>query len=194
MFNRLHRFEGFNVVAYDLSDYSSILEPFCNWLVGQESFNLGEDYSEGRQNVWELDVPEVKLMSALFDAACLKYLNEDHPDFKDKELEFDLIKDAWLTTPTTKQHIRIHTHLPPFIRSEDVGQLITVFYVKLDDSITIDNGPFELYKDPGAPPRHVWAPKQYSLLLMTPDTWHRARPFVGERYSLATDIKVVARG
>lgn len=194
MFSRIERFEGFNVVAYDLSEYASILEPFCNWLVNEESFVLGDDYSTGRQNVWELDVPEVRLMAALFDAACLKYLNEDHPDFKNKDQEYDLIKDAWLTTPNTKQHIRIHTHLPPFIRAEDVGQLITVFYVKLDDSIGVDNGPFELFDGPSKEPKHIWAPRQYSLLLMTPDTWHRARPFVGERYSLATDIKVTARG
>lgn len=193
MFNRVHRFEGFPVVAYDLSDYASILQPFCEWLVTQESFVLGDDYSTGRQNVWDLDVDVVKLMSALFDSACLKYLNEEHPDFKGMNCEFELHKDAWLTTPNTIQHIRIHTHKPPFIREEDVGQLITVFYVKLDDSIGLDNGPFELFESPKSPPSHIWAPKQYSLLLMTPETWHRARPFVGERYSLATDIKVTPR-
>lgn len=193
MFNKTHRFEGFPVVAYDLSEYEVLLKPFCEWLVAQEEFTLGDDYSTGRANVWDLDLDQVRLMSAVFDAACIDYLKNDHPDFKGMNCEFDMEKDAWLTTPSTKQHIRIHTHLPPFIREEDVGQLITVFYVKLDDSIGIDNGPFELFHSPQEQAVHTWAPKQYSLLLMTPDTWHRARPFKGERYSLATDIKVKPR-
>lgn len=188
------RFEGFNAVVYDLSEYEPILKPFCDWLVSPEGekFTLGDDYERGKLSVWEVESDAVRLMSAMFDAACLQFLDEEHPKFKGKGKNYVLEKDAWLTTPSTKQHIRIHTHLPPFIREEDVGDLITVFYPYLDETINIDNGPFELFHSPtDAQPAHVWVPKTYSLLLMTPDTWHRARPFTGRRYSLATDIKVV---
>ncbi|OYZ12844.1 MAG: hypothetical protein B7Y39_18645 [Bdellovibrio sp. 28-41-41] len=187
------RFEGFPVVAYDLSEYESVLKPFCDWIISEEGqeYTLGEDYESGRKNIWEQEIPVLKLMAAVFDMHCLQFLNEEHPDFKGKQAEYILKKDAWLTTPSTKQHIRIHTHLPPFIREEDVGELITVFYVHLDSSINRENGAFELYRSPEETPAHVWVPKQFSLLLMPPNVWHRARPFTGRRYSLATDIKII---
>ncbi len=187
-------FDGFPVVIYDLAEYQQILKPFCDFLISKkgESFTLGDDYESGRENIWELDTDVVRLMAAVFDNCCLQYLNDIHPTYKGKNLQFELKKDAWLTTPSTKQHVRIHTHLPPFIRAEDVGELITVFYVHLDENIGIENGPLELFRSPTEPPVHIWAPKQYSLLIMTPEIWHRARPFTGERYSLATDIKIVA--
>jgi hypothetical protein len=186
------RFDGFPIVIYDLEEFKDILKPFCDFLVSKagENFTLGDDYETGRENIWDLDNNAVKLMAAIFDTCCLQYLKQDHPTYKGIEREYSLKKDAWLTTPTTKQHVRIHTHLPPFIRAEDVGELITVFYVHLDENIGLDNGPLEIFKSPDEPPVHIWAPKQYSLLIMTPEIWHRARPFSGQRYSLATDIKV----
>ncbi len=188
----LKRFAGFPVVAYDLSEYKEILEPFCNNVLLKEGnrFTLGNDYEVDRMNVWEVESKEVNLMAAIFDSYCLQYLQEEHPKYKGKPHNYSLEKDAWLTTPETKQHVRIHTHTPPFIREDDVGDLITIFYVYLDASIGFENGPFELYQNPESAPAHVWVPKHFSLLLMPPDVWHRARPFRGERYSLATDIKV----
>lgn len=187
------RFDGFPVVAYDLSEYEMILKPFCEHMLSSEgaNYSLGDDYETDRVNIWDLDRDEVRLMAAVFDMHCLQFLNEEHPKYKGQKNNYMLLKDAWLTTPETKQHIRIHTHLPPFIRAEDVGELITVFYVHLDSSINEANGPLELYKAPNEKPAHVWLPTQYSLLLMPPDVWHRARPFTGQRYSLATDIKVI---
>ncbi|TFG95659.1 hypothetical protein E4H12_12830 [Candidatus Thorarchaeota archaeon] len=187
------RFEGFDVVAYDLSEYAPLLQPFCEWLVSPEGeqFTLGDDKEIGKLSVWEVESDAVRLMSAIFDAACLQFLDEEHPKFKGKGKNYIFKKDAWLTTPNTQQHVRIHTHLPPYIRADDVGDLITVFYPYMDETIGIDNGPFELFRSPhDEKPVHIWAPKVYSLLLMTPETWHRARPFTGRRYSLATDIKV----
>lgn len=187
------RFDGFPVIIYDLSEYETILKPFCDFLVSEsgKNFTLGDDYETGRENIWDLDNSAVRLMAAVFDTYCLQYLKQEHPKYKHLDREYELKKDAWLTTPQTKQHVRIHTHLPPFIRAEDVGELITVFYVHLDQNIGYDNGPLEIFKSPDEPPVHIWAPKQYSLLIMTPEIWHRARPFTGERYSLATDIKIV---
>lgn len=188
----LKRFEGFPVVAYDLSEFKDILEPFCkNVLMSSGNrFTLGDDYETDRVNVWDVDLMEVRLMAAIFDNYCLQYLQEEHPKYKGQVNNYTLVKDAWLTTPETKQHVRIHTHSPPFIREEDVGELITVFYVYMDSSIGEENGPFELFRSPDEKASHVWVPKHYSLLLMPNDIWHRARPFTGQRYSLATDIKV----
>jgi hypothetical protein len=185
-------FEGFPVVAYDLSAYESILEPFCKFMLSPEGekFTLGDDYETDRVNIWDLDENAVKLMAAIFDTYCLQYLEDTHPKFKGQKSNFILEKDAWLTTPETKQHVRIHNHLPPFIRAEDAGELITVFYVHLDETIGENNGPLELFHAPNQNPAHIWTPKTYNLILMTPEVWHRARPFTGQRFSLATDIKV----
>ncbi|MBL7557220.1 MAG: hypothetical protein JNM24_15445 [Bdellovibrionaceae bacterium] len=185
-------FEGFPVVAYDLAAYESMLKPFCDFMLSAEGekFTLGDDYETDRVNIWDLDIDAVRLMSAVFDTHCLQYLEEMHPKYKGKKLNYVLEKDAWLTTPETKQHVRIHNHLPPFIRAEDAGELITVFYVHLDETINMNNGPLELFHSPDLKPAHIWLPKTYNLILMTPQVWHRARPFTGKRYSLATDIKV----
>lgn len=186
------RFNGYPVVAYDLSAYESVLQPFCEHMLSDDGYNyrLIEDYAKDPINVWDLNLPEVKLMIAVFDNYCMEFLNEVHPEFKGLNKNYQLEKDGWLTTPQTKQHIRIHTHLPPFIRPEDVGSLISVFYVYIDETIDENNGPFEIFESEAGKAVHVWVPKTYNLLLMTPDVWHRARPFRGERYSLATDIKV----
>lgn len=188
----IKRFSGFPVVAYDLSEYEALLKPFCDWLVSDEAekFTLGDDYESGRMNVWDVDSEVVRLMSAVFDVHCLEYLKNEHPKFKGQSDQFELKKDSWLTTPKTLQHIRIHTHLPPFIRAEDVGDLITIFYVDMDETIGQENGPFELFHSPDTPAVHTWAPRKYNLIIMTPEIWHRARPFTGRRFSLATDIKV----
>jgi hypothetical protein len=182
-----------HVVCYDLEEYSQILEPFCNYLVSPEGFKftLGDNNETGKLNLWDEDRLEVRLMAALFDTAVLDYLNKIHPRFKGNNRNYKLEKDGWLTSILTKQHVVKHTHVPPYIREEDVGDVITVFYVYLDETIGPDNGPLEFFANKeDENPLVVWTPKRYNLVIMLPEIWHRARPFIGTRYSLATDIKV----
>jgi hypothetical protein len=182
-----------NVVWYDLEDYAPILGPFCDYLVSEDGlkFTLGDDNERGKLNVWNEERPEVKLMAAVFDTAVLHFLNTIHPAFRGRNKEYFLEKDGWLTSVTTRQHVVKHVHIPPYIREEDVGEVITIFYAYLDESIGPDNGPLEFFESKDSEePLLVWTPKKYALVVMPPDVWHRARPFTGRRYSLATDVKV----
>ncbi len=182
-----------HVVWYDLSDYAPILSPFCEYLVSPTGvkYTLGDDNEKEKLNVWREDRPEVKLMAAIFDTAVIHFLNNIHPRFKGQNRDYALEKDGWVTSIKTKQHVVRHVHIPPYIREEDMGDVITVFYPYLDESIGPDNGPLEFYESKEAPePVVVWTPKQYALVVMPPEIWHRARPFTGKRYSLATDVKV----
>lgn len=182
-----------HVVWYDLEEYGSILEPFCDYLTSPEGvkYTLGDDNEKGKLNVWDDERIEVKLMAAIFDTTVIHFLNNVHPKFKNQNCEYFLKKDGWVTTILTKQHVVKHVHIPPYIREEDVGDLITIFYVYLDETIGEENGPLEFFasKDDEIP-QEIWVPKRFSLVLMLPEIWHRARPFTGRRYSLATDIKV----
>ena len=182
------------VIWYDLSEYKPLLKDFWHWAVfdSDQRFVLGEDNSGGHDNLWKTESPEVNLMAALFDSACLHFLETEHPHYKNKGLQFQIDKDGWLTTPETWQHVRRHTHLAPFVSPESERDLVTVFYAHLDESITVHNGCFEIYDSPNpeAQPKIQWCPKEFNLIIMTPDIWHRAKPFTGQRYSFATDVKI----
>lgn len=183
-----------HVVWYDLTEYSSILEPFCDYLVSEEGvkYTLGDDNEKGKVNVWDEDRPEVALMAAIFDVAVLDYLQKIHPKYKNDGKNYVLQKDGWVTTISTRQHVVRHVHIPPYIREEDVGDVITIFYPYLDETIGPDNGPLEFFDSKDAPnPTAIWTPKRYALVVMLPEIWHQARPFTGRRYSLATDVKAI---
>ena len=131
-------------------------------------------------------------MSAIFDTAVIHYLNNIHPRFKGQQRDYLLKKDGWVTSINTRQHVVKHTHVPPYIREEDMGDVITIFYAFLDQTIGPNNGPLEFFNaKEDQEPTLIWTPKRYALVIMLPEIWHRARPFTGKRYSLATDVQVI---
>lgn len=192
-------------VIYDLSEHEELMAPFCELLLedGGEKFSLGPDGEEGKLDIWENDNFVVTLVNAIFEDVILEFLDTVHPQFKGMGRNYLLEKDAWLNSPRSWQGTRIHRHWEPFLKPSDIGDVVTVLYPKLPEGLSEDNGALEFY----APAEeghldHVWLPesltptatfipKQYNLAVFTTDTWHRARPFVGERYSLATDVKAI---
>lgn len=196
---------NFPVVIHSLADYAEVLRPFCDRLLedGGEKFSLGPDNEKGKLDIWEADDPIVMMAMTVFDGLLLDFADTIHPRFRGKGKNYALDRDAWLNSPTSWQGTRIHRHWEPFLRPEDIGDLVTVFYPMVDDTIEMGNGHFELYRENDEGHfDHVWlpddtepvyfhVPKQYDLIIMTADTWHRARPFTGQRYSLATDVKLM---
>lgn len=204
---------------YHLGEYEEVFEPFADRLMvnwGKE-FILDPDEPDpiggvkeqqktssykgsDMKNIWELGEPQVAIAESIFDTMVYDFMYEKHPKFKGASVNHTLHKDAWLTSPSTWQHVRIHRHIEPFIRQEQVGDIVTVFYAYLDDSISEDNGSIQFFEgtDPDIPaeapdnttPVFTYVPRLYDLLIMTTDVWHRAHPFTGNRYSLATDIRV----
>ena len=109
--------------------------------------------------------------------------------------------------PTSWQGTRIHRHWEPFLKPKDIGDLITVFYIFGDELGNSNNGTIDFFEETNNHYEHLWLPenlkskysykpKLYDLIIMTADTWHRARPlkgkrFNGKRFSLATDVKLI---
>ena len=187
-----------------LADYSDIIDPFIDLLLedGGNKYSLGPDNELGKSDIWDIDNIYVMAMRAIFDGEVLKFANEVHPDFKGKGENYMLDRDAWLNSPKSWQGTRIHRHWEPFLNPSDIGDIITVFYPKVSSDIGMNNGHFELYEEgidgtdfvwlpDNLTPIYTFIPKTYDLLIMTTDTWHKAHPFKGERYSLATDVKLI---
>ena len=189
-------------VFYQLQDYADIFKPLCDRLMVNKSkeFILGPDNEKDKKNIWEFEDSKIKLAESTFDSVVFDFLDEVHPLFLGKGKNYLLHKDSWIAGPTTWQHVRIHRHIQPFIRDEEIGDVVTVFYVHLDENINENNGFIEFFESTdrnniteepnNLNPIFKYVPKKYDLLIMTAEVWHRANPFTGERYSLATDIKV----
>ena len=187
---------------YDLREYKEIIEPFCNLLLSDKNlYFLGPDDEKNKLNIWETYDSRIKLFESILDYVIYDFLFTEHPKFQKKEKNFSLDKDSWLNTPSSWQGQRIHRHWQPFLRPDEIGDVTTVLYFKHDETINMDNGCFEFYENLKEDPlSHVWlpenlnpiykyAPVPFTLIVMTSDVWHRAKPFTGERYSLATDAK-----
>lgn len=193
----------FPVVIYNLSEFEPFLEPLCDILLkdGGQSFLLGPDGEKDKQDIWEVDDPNVRMIEAVFDSMVLEYLDEIHPQFKGKGRNYDLEKDAWLNGPRSWQGTRIHRHWQPFLLPTDIGDVVTVFYPQIPSDLPEGQGDLLLYEQAEKNHLdHVWlpenttstfryTPKQYDLIMITTDTWHKAKPFTGNRFSLATDVK-----
>lgn len=195
---------NFNAVIYDLNDYKEMIEPFCNSLVNnKEKYFLGPDDEKNKLNIWDNNDPEIKIFETIIDSIIFDFLDSEHPQFKGKGKNYFLDKDSWLNTSDSWQGQRIHRHWQPFLRPDEIGDVTTVFYVKQDETININNGCFEFYEDLNEDPlSYVWLPENlnpvykyapipYTMIVMSSDVWHRAKPFRGERYSLATDAKAI---
>lgn len=195
---------NFNATIYDLNDCKELIEPFCNSLIDNtEMYFLGPDDEKNKLNIWEKNTSEVKMFEAVIDGIILDFLDTVHPRFMGKGQNYYLDKDSWLNTPNSWQGQRIHRHWEPFLKKEEIGDVTTVLYIKQDETIGIDNGCFEFYEDLKENPlSHVWLPENlnsvykyvpipYTMIVMSSDVWHRAKPFTGTRYSFTTDAKVL---
>lgn len=191
------------VRLYDLTDYKDLIDPFVEKLLKDNGqyFSLGPDNELNKLNIWETEDVDVKIFENILDTIILDFLDNKHPRFLNKGCNYYLEKDSWLNTPTTWQGQRIHRHIEPFLRPAEIGDVTTVLYFKHDSSINIDNGCFELYDfdkenplahdrlPPSLTPVFKIAPTNYHIIVMASEVWHRAKPFTGVRYSLATDAK-----
>lgn len=196
---------GFPAVVYNLGEYKDFLEPFCDILLegNGERFTLGPDGEKDKFDIWEVNDFNVTMVAAAFDDAVLAFADEVHPLFKGKGKNYFLEKDAWLNSPTSWQGTRIHRHWEPFLKASDIGDIVTVFYPEVPTGLSVDNGALHFYAEAEQGHLdHVWlpedleskfhyVPEKYDLIVFTTDTWHRARPFRGRRFSLATDVKLI---
>lgn len=197
---------NFPVVIHNLEDYKDIVDPFIDELLADDGqkYTLGPDGEKDKLSIWDnLDEnPFISATRTIFDSIVLDFANEVHPDFKGKGINYELDRDAWLNSPSSWQGIRIHRHWQPFLWDFEIGDVVTVFYPQVPPEVAEGHGDFMIYagnKDHKAhdwlpedlEPKFSFVPKKYDLLLMTADTWHKASPFQCDRFSLATDVKLI---
>lgn len=195
---------NFPVVIYNLEDYKDIFDPFIEELLNSsDKYSLGPDGETGKLSIWDnLDNnPLITITRSIFDSIVLEFADEVHPDFKGKGMNYELDRDAWLNKPESWQGIRIHRHWQPFLWDYEIGDVVTVFYPQVPNTVKKGHGDFMLFQGnedhkafdwlpDDLEPKYTFVPKKYDLLLMTADTWHMASPFKCDRYSLATDVKL----
>lgn len=194
---------GQPVLIYDLTEFVDILRPFCDALLQDNGrqYTLRFDKEVNKLNIWDADNTVIKTVENIMDTVVLDFLDTTHPRFKGKGYNYYLEKDTWLNDKNSWQGQRIHRHIQPFLDPDEIGDVTTVFYPYVDESINVNNGCFEIYEPLKEHPlAHVWlpfnltpiyqyVPKQYHMIVMASEVWHRAKPFTGERYSLATDVR-----